>query len=119
MAANQKRGHLSHTGPRSDGATRVMESVRALNRSYEGSLTAITSPVLIEFNSDQGWNSIQGWINNDGAGDISVAFSRDGTTFGDNWTMKQGELSNLKGLDIHTLRITRITADANYRVVLI
>ena len=118
--ANQKRGRLRlQENVRSDGANRVMELVRAINKSYEGTLTAGNSPILINFYSAQGFNSIQGWINNDGIGDILVAFSRDGVTFGDNWTMKQGELSNLKGFDIHTLRLTRVAADANYRVVLI
>ena len=115
---NQKRGHLSHPGPRSDGATRVMELVRALPKTYEGTLVAAVSPLDIDFNTAQQGNSIQGWINNDGVGDILVSFSRDGITFGDQWTVKQGETTNLKGFDIHTLRLTHI-ADADYRVFLI
>jgi hypothetical protein len=89
-----------------------------VNKSYEGTLTAGVSPLVIDFNADAGRNSKEGWMTNDGAGDISVAFSRDGTTFGDNWTMKSGELTNLANFDIDSLRLTHI-ADANYRIVLI
>jgi hypothetical protein len=89
-----------------------------VNKTYEGTLTAGVSPLTIDFNADAGRNSREGWIANDGAGDILVAFSRDGITFGDNWTMKTGELTNLANFDIDQLRLTHV-ADANYRVVLI
>lgn len=89
-----------------------------VNKTYEGQITAGVSPVTIDFNADAGRNSREGWIANDGAGDILVAFSRDGVTFGDNWTMKTGELTNLANFDIDTLRLTHV-ADADYRIVLI
>jgi len=89
-----------------------------VNKSYEGTLTTGISPLLIDFNADAGRNSVDGWITNDGTGDISVAFSRDGVTFGDDWTMKEGENTHFLGFDIDTLRLTWV-ADADYRIVLI
>lgn len=115
MPAAQKLGHIQFPGVRSDGAQRTMRLVRAINKSYEAALTANTD---LDFNGDQGYNSIQGWITCDGPGDFTVAFSRDGTTFGEAWTMKAGERANLEALDIDTLRLTHST-DSAYRVFLI
>ena len=93
--------------------------IEALNKSYEGTLTAGNSPITIDFNADTGRNGLDGWITCDGPGDISVQFSRDGVTFGDAWTMKAGENSQLRNFDVDSLKITRISADSNYRIVLI
>ena len=93
-----------------------------VNKSYENAAFVVgQSPVLIDFNTDAGRNAKQGWITCDGiagVGNIQVAFSRDGVTFGDNWTMQPGEGTNLESFDIDTLRITWV-ADSAYRVVLI
>jgi len=93
-----------------------------VNKSYENAAFVVgQSPVLIDFNADAGRNAKQGWITCDGiagVGNIQVAFSRDGITFGDNWTMQPGEGTNLESFDIDTLRITYV-ADSAYRVVLI
>ena len=93
-----------------------------VNKSYENPAFVVgQSPVLIDFNTDAGRNSKQGWITCDGiagVGNIQVAFSRDGITFGDNWTMQPGEGTNLESFDIDTLRITWV-ANSAYRVVLI
>jgi len=93
-----------------------------VNKSYENAAFVVgQSPVLIDFNADAGRNSKEGWITCDGiagVGNIQVAFSRDGITFGDNWTMQPGEGTNLANFDIDTLRITWV-ANSAYRVVLI
>ena len=114
--ANQKRGHL---GPMRSEGQAVMELIRSLPLTWEGTLTAGVSPVLCEFNAAQSFNACQGWINNDGPGDILASFTRDGSVYGDLWTIKQGELTSLKGFDIYTLRLTHSGADAAYRVFLI
>jgi hypothetical protein len=90
-----------------------------VNKAYEGSLTAGVSPLTIDFNADAGRNAIDGWITCDGAGDILVAFSRDGTTFGDNWTIRTGENTSFFRFDIDSLRLTHTGTDSDYRVVLI
>ena len=50
---------------------------------------------------------------------MAVAFSRDGTTFGDDWTMRSGENTGVRNFDIDTLRLTHTGDDVPYRVVLI
>ena len=123
MAAPQKRGRVSALGKeniRSDGAARVMELVRSLNKAYEDSDFVVgESPAAHSFNADMGFNSIQGWITCDGPGAIQVDFTRDGTTYGDKWTMYAGENTMLKALDIHTIRVTHTGADSAYRIFLI
>jgi len=89
-----------------------------VNKTYEGTLTAGVSPLLIDFNADAGRNSKEGWIACD-SNDMLVAFSRDSVTFGDNWTMRNGELTNLANFDVDQLRLTHNGSDAAYRIVLI
>jgi len=99
--------------------TAAFAPLGVVNKSYEDTNFVVgDSPVLIDFNSDAGRNSKEGWITCDGVGNILVAFSRDGATFGDNWTVKPGESTNFANFDIDTLRITHV-ADSSYRVVLI
>lgn len=119
--ATQKRGAVKvNNGRRSDGGMQVHTLIRALNKAYETSLFAVgDSPVVHNFNSDQGYNSLQGWITCDGPGDIVVEFTRDGTTYGDAWTMFGGENTDLKGLDIHAIRITHSGTDSAYRIFLV
>ena len=93
--------------------------IEALNKSYEGLLDAGNSPITIDFNTDAGRNGLDGWITCDGGGDMSVQFSRDGITFGDAWTMKAGENTQLRNFDVDSIKLTRISADSNYRIVLI
>lgn len=90
-----------------------------VNKSYEGTLTVGVSPLVIDFNTDAGRNSVDGWITNDGPGSMSVAFSRDGITYGDNWTMLSGENTHFLGFDIDSLRLTHSGTDGAYRIVLI
>lgn len=89
------------------------------NKTYEGTVTAANSPVTCSFYSDTGRDAFEGWIVNDGAGDIQVDFSRDGLSYGDKFTIKKGEFIDLLRLRINKLRLTRVTADAGYRVFLI
>jgi len=90
-----------------------------VNKAYEGTVTAGNSPVTLDFNSDAGRNAVDGWVNCDGVGDMLVSFSRDGITYGDAWTMKQGENTGIRNFDVDSIRITHSGTDAAYRVVLI
>lgn len=124
---NQKRGKLAGQELRSDGAIATYQYVRALNKAYEGTVTAGNSPVTIDFRGDQGWNSIQGWVTCDGiahgdgttTGDIQVEFTRDGVTYGDKWTLRPGENTNLMGFDVAKIRIYHTGEDSGYRVFLV
>lgn len=90
------------------------------NKTYEGTVTAGNTPVTCAFYNDAGRNAYAGWIINDGDADIQVDFSRDNVNYdGAKWTLKLGEITQLDRLDIAKLRITRVSADASYRVFLI
>jgi len=104
---------------RASAVTTTFVPLGVVNKSYEDTVTAGNSPITIDFNADSGRNAKDGWINCDGEGDLTVAFSRDGITFGDAWTMKKGENTGLRNFDIDSLRITHSGIDSAYRVVLI
>ena len=76
------------------------------------------SPVSLDVNAALGHNAHDGYVVCDGAGNMTVAFSPDGTTFGDEATLKNGETISLEGLNIDTIRITWATNSA-YRVFVV
>ena len=97
----------------------LSEAIPFLNQTYEDTSFVVgDSPVLLQFNSDAGRNSVDGYVICDGPGNIVVDFSRDGATYGGAWTMYSGEMIGVRNYDIHTLRITYV-ADSAYRVNLI
>ena len=125
MAVAQKREHLpNRTGPgkRTDGASQVIELCRSLNKTLETEVNAGNSPVVFDYIGDVGFNAIKGWIicDGDSTGDpdssILVEFSRDGVVYGDAWTMFPGEQTLLSGLEVASLRITRIAFDVDFRI---
>lgn len=121
MAAPQKRGRLrSSDNKRSDGAIETRQIIRALNKVYEGSLTAGVSPLIHSFYTDFEYNAIKGWVTNDGDGNgkgtMTVAFTRDGVVWGEDYTLYPGESFDLDGLDVHSLRLTHVVLDITYRI---
>jgi hypothetical protein len=101
-------------------ATIAFAPLGVVNKSYEATLTAVVSPFIIDFNTDSGRNSKEGWITADGTDvEMTVAFSRDGVTFGDPWTIRSGENTNFQNFDIDQLRLTHTGDDVPYRIVLI
>jgi len=100
--------------------TAAFAPLGVVNKSYEGTLTAGVSPLIIDFNADSGRNAKEGWITCDGVGvEMTVAFSRDGATFGDPWTMRSGENTNFTNFDVDQLRLVHTGDDVPYRAVLI
>jgi hypothetical protein len=73
------------------------------------------SPVTLDVNTALGRNATEGYIVNDGAGNFTVAFSTDGTTFGDAIKMKKNEILNFGNISVDSLKITHV-ADSAYRV---
>jgi len=91
-------------------------SYPGLNKVYEDTnFVTGDSPQTHDFNSDAGRNATDGYIICDGPGNIKVDYSRDGITFGEQWTMKKGEKVSLLRLDIDKIRITWV-ADSAYRI---
>lgn len=94
-------------------------AIDGLNVVFEDtSFVAGDSPAILDFNGSTGRNALDGYIINDGLGDFTVEFTRDGSTYGPAWTMKAGENMSLRNYDIDSLRITHV-ADSAYRVNLI
>ena len=125
MAVAQKLDHLPNRvgpGKRTDGASQVIELCRSLNKTLETTVTVGTSPITFDYIGDVGFNAIKGWIicDGDATGDpdasISVEFSRDGVIYGDPWTMFPGEQTLLSGLEVGSLRVTRIAFDVDFRI---
>jgi len=110
----------SYTDVSASSVTASFAPLGVVNKSYEGTLVVGVSPLIIDFNADAGRNSKEGWVTCDGVGvEMTVAFSRDSITFGDAWTIRSGENTNLQNFDIDTLRLTHTGDDVPYRIVLI
>lgn len=76
------------------------------------------SPVTLDLNAALGRNATEGTIINDGDGNFTVAFSTNGTDFGDEITLKKDDIFNFKDISVDSLRITWV-ADSAYRVIVI
>ena len=87
-----------------------------LPKFYEDtSFVAGDSPVVLDLNTDLGFNATEGWVANDGDGDFTVAYSVNGTDYSDEITVKIGEAESFNGLSVAKIRITRVE-DSSYRV---
>ena len=64
------------------------------------------SPVTLDINTALGRNATQGYIVNDGDGNFTVAFSTNGSAFGDAVTMKKDEVLNFNNISVDSLKIT-------------
>ncbi len=76
------------------------------------------SPATLDCNDALGRNATQFSIQNDGAGNFTVSISIDGVVFGDEKTMKSGEVYAIDGLSVDSIRITHV-ADSAYRVTVL
>lgn len=74
------------------------------------------SPVTLDFNTSlAGRNATSGYIINDGAGNFTVAFSTDGSAFGDAITTKKNEILRFQNISVDSIKITWVS-DSAYRV---
>lgn len=76
------------------------------------------SPATLDVNDALGRNARMGYIKNDGPGDFTIAFSTDGTNFGDENTLKKNETMDFDDISVDSLRLTWV-ADSAYRVSII
>lgn len=87
-------------------------------RTYEYEDTSFVvgeSPVTHDINTDMGRNAITGYLICDGAGNILVELSPDGTNYGGQFTMKKNEILSIDGLTVDSIRITH-SSDSSYRI---
>jgi len=84
--------------------------------------TAGDSPATLDINAALGRNATKGSILNDGSAageDFTLAFSTDGAVFGDEITLKRGEILEFNNQSTDTIRITHSGTDSAYRVLAI
>lgn len=87
--------------------------------SYEDtSFVTGDSPAILAINVDLKRNGHDGYIINDGVGNIKVEISNDGTIYGGIHTIKQDEVLELNGIVINKIRLTWVT-DSSYRCFII
>jgi len=91
---------------------------RTLGRSLafeDMSFVSGDNPVTHDVNAGMGRNGQDGYFSCDGPGSLAVLFSDDGTTYGGSHTLLKGDIMNLQGLDIDTIRVIWF-ADSAYRI---
>ena len=75
------------------------------------------SPVVLDIFSDLGRVGHEGYLLNDGAGNLLVELSTDGTTYGGSHTLRWGEQLILNNLKVNRIRITW-QEDTSYRAMI-
>lgn len=80
------------------------------------SFIAGDSPVTLDINATVGHNGNRGYITIDGAGDIAVEISHDGSTFETSFNLKSTETFDLTGLEVDSIRLTHSGTNSAYRV---
>jgi hypothetical protein len=83
--------------------------------SEDTSFVTGDSPATLDINNSLSRNAVDGYIINDGAGDILVEVSADGTNYGGSIRVKQNEVHSLRSLSVDKVRITWVS-DSAYRV---
>lgn len=90
------------------------------DNTYEDtSFTSAESPRVLNVEADLGRKAYDGYIINDGAGDIRFEISNDGTTYGAQHTQKSGEAVVLTGRTISKIRLTWVDANCGYRILVV
>lgn len=76
------------------------------------------SPATLDANNALARNATEFSVQNDGPGDFTVSVSIDGELFGQEKTVKSGEVYAIDNISVNSLRITWITNSA-YRVTVL
>ena len=105
---------------RDENAVPDINTTRGLTVSYENDdFTVVDSPTLLDVYGDLGRNGRDGYISNDGDGDITVEVSNASTgDYGGVHTIKSSEVLSLSGMNIARIRLTHV-ANTAYRAMLL
>ena len=98
--------------------TYLDDLLKPKDRSFQSDNTgfiAVDSPIILNINNTLGTNAITGEIICDGPGDILIDWSINGNTYNGNLRLKQNEKFLLKGLSVHSIKLTWASNSA-YRV---
>lgn len=103
------------------GEKRTSLAIGGKYKSYEATITSGNSPLEYDFKTDtSGETATDGYIANDGEGELTFAVDNgDGTGFGDEITIKEGERFWFEKMIIEKVRVTYVSADASFRIALI
>ena len=121
MSKGQRRlnSFISDVFSSDDYRLRVTQKADGNSVSYEDtSFVTGDSPAVLDVNTDLGRNGKDGYMINDGAGNILVEFSNNGTTYGGQHTTKSGEILSVTDLDIDRIRLTWVT-NSSYRIFVV
>lgn len=100
-----------------EGRKRVSTSVDGNVVSYEDTnFTSGESPAVLDILTDLGRSGHEGYIINDGPGDMLVEFSFDSTNYGGQHTLHGGDIMDLRNLKIQRIKLTYIDP-TEYRVL--
>jgi hypothetical protein len=101
-----------------DTAGNVIGSITDNPKYFEDTnFVAGDSPKTLDLNAALSRNATQGSIINDGAGSFTVAFSSDGSTYGDAIKLETQEQLDFSGLSVDSIKITHSGTDSAYRAV--
>jgi len=97
----------------------IVRVIDGRNEAYEDTdFTAGESPLILDVNNDLGRNASDGYIVCDGSGNILVEISDNGSSWGEQFTMRAGDKVKLTGVNIDSIRLTHVD-DTGYRIVVI
>lgn len=98
---------------------RIADYAEGNTLSYENSsFTSVASPAVIDFYTDSNKRTCHnGYMINDGPGDIKFEFSTDSINYGGIHTMRPGEQLDLSRYSIQRLRLTWV-ANTSYRILM-
>lgn len=86
------------------------------NAVSEGTLTGGNSPFTFSVQAAIGKHGLRGYVSNDGSTAITVQLSNNGTFFNTAFSLLAGEKLDLTGMDVHSVKLTRGSSDAAYRI---
>jgi hypothetical protein len=102
-------------------AGRSIYPVRGVMSVHETTITAGISPVVYNINSDLGGLSNtrgnRGWFAVDGNAAIKIEIAQEGTSYMAQFTVNAGQVIDLTGFNINSIRLTRTTGDSAFRLV--
>jgi len=88
-------------------------------KKYEGTVATAGVKVTLAVNTDLGRNGGDGYITNDGDGNLKIDISKDGVTFETSITLEVDEVMDLAGLSIHTIKIDATENGTAYRCLVV
>ncbi len=92
---------------------------KTVPESFENSAFVTgSSPATHDVNAVLGRNAVDGYVINDGDGDLKIQFSSDGISYGSKITMKETEKIVFDAWNVDTVKVTWV-ADTAYRILVI